>query len=156
MRDLDDNPYIVIERDGGGGLGSFVLGALVGAGLALLFAPQSGEETQEEIKARALKFKDVAKDRVRDAQTNIEGRLSTAREQVQSRVESVREAVDSGRKAATDARSDLEEKLERSKAAYRAGIEAAKEVAVPAVEGTASVDIETAELIEPTEEVPGE
>ena len=156
MRDLDDNPYIVIERDGGGGLGSFVLGALVGAGLALLFAPQSGEETQEEIKARALKFKDVAKDRVRDAQTNIEGRLSTAREHVQSRVESVREAVDSGRKAATDARSDLEEKLERSKAAYRAGIEAAKEVGAPAVEDTPPVDIETGELIEPIEEVPGE
>jgi gas vesicle protein len=152
MRDLDDTPYIVIERDGGGGLGSFVLGALVGAGLALLFAPQSGEDTQEEIKSRALKLKDVAKDRVRDAQTNIEGRLHTAREHVQTRVESVKEAVDSGRKAAVEARSDLEEKLERSKAAYRAGIEAAKEVATPAVEGG---PVETAEVLDNPEEVSG-
>lgn len=156
MRDLDDNPYIVIERDGGGGLGSFVLGALVGAGLALLFAPQSGEDTQEEIKARALKFKDVARDRVRDAQSNLEGRLSTAREHVQTRVESVKDAVDSGRKAAVDARSDLEEKLERSKAAYRAGIEAAKEVGTSAPEAAGPVAIETAEVIETVEEVPGE
>ncbi len=54
MRDHDETPYIVIEREGGGGLGSFILGALVGAGLALLFAPQSGEETQEEIKIQGL------------------------------------------------------------------------------------------------------
>ena len=129
MRDHDETPYIVIEREGGGGgIGSFVLGALVGAGLALLFAPQSGEETQEDLKSRAVKLKDVAQERVREAQHNLEGRLSTAREHVQARVESVREAVDSGRKAATDARGELEKKLERSKAAYRAGIEAAREV----------------------------
>mgnify|MGYP003574309192 CR=1 FL=1 len=135
MRDHDDVPYIVIEREGSGGLGSFVLGALVGAGLALLFAPQTGEETQEEIKTRALKLKGVAQERVRDAQTNLEGRLSVARENVQARVESVREAVDSGRKAALEARGDLEKKLERSKAAYRAGIEAAREAVGPEEDG---------------------
>ena len=129
MRDQDDGPYIVIERDGGGGLGSFVLGALVGAGLALLFAPQSGEETQDEIKTRALKLKDVAQDKVRDAQGSLETRLAAARENVQDRVESVKEAVDAGRKAALDARGDLEEKLHRSKAAYRAGIDAARDAA---------------------------
>jgi gas vesicle protein len=128
MRDHDETPYIVIEREGGGGIGSFILGTLVGAGLALLFAPKSGEETQEEIRSRAIKLKDVAQERVREAQTNLEGRLSTAREHLQARVEDVREAVDSGRKAAVEARGDLEEKLERSKAAYRAGIEAAREV----------------------------
>ncbi|NNM07091.1 MAG: YtxH domain-containing protein [Gemmatimonadetes bacterium] len=128
MRDHDDVPYLVVERDGGGGVGSFILGALVGAGLALLFAPQSGEETQEEIKAKALKLRDAAKEQVREAQENLEGRLTTAREQVQTRVESVKEAVESGRQAAVDARGELEKKLERSKAAYRAGIEAAREV----------------------------
>lgn len=128
MHDHDETPYIVLERDSGGGIGSFILGALVGAGLALLFAPQAGEATQEEIKDRALKFRDSAKERVREAQENMEGRLSTAREHVQARVESVKDAVDSGRQAAVEARSDLEQKLERSKAAYRAGIEAAREV----------------------------
>ena len=146
MRDHDETPYIVVERDGGGGIGSFVLGALVGAGLALLFAPQSGEETQEEIKSKALKFKDVAQDRVRQAQDNLEGRLGTAREHVQARVESVKEAVDSGRKAAVDARGELEKKLERSKAAYRAGIEAAREVGVDS-------EIETLEVAEGSGEI---
>lgn len=146
MRDHDDQPYIVIEREGGGGLGSFILGALVGAGLALLFAPQSGEETQDEIKARAMKLKDSAQERVREAQTSMEHRLSSARENVQARVETVRGAVDAGRKAAVEARDDLEKKLERSKAAYRAGIEAAREAA--------SAEAEPAEAVE--EEAPEE
>lgn len=142
MREHDEVPYIVIERESGGGFGSFILGALVGAGLALLFAPQSGEETQEEIRARAKRLRSAAEDRVRDAQRGLEERLDQAREGVQHRVDTVKEAVESGRKAARDARSDLEHKLERSKAAYRAGVEAAREAAAaePAEESEEATD----------------
>jgi gas vesicle protein len=135
MRDQGDVPYIVIERESGGGVGSFVLGALVGAGLALLFAPQSGRETQDEIKDRARKLRSVAEVRVRDAQRQLEERFEEAREGVHARVDSVKDAVESGRRAAREARGDLERKLDRSKAAYRAGIEAAKEAAGSENEG---------------------
>lgn len=134
MRDHDDVPYIVIEKDRGSGLGSFVLGALVGAGLALLFAPQTGEETQQEIRDRALKIRDAAEERVRDAQRQLEARLDQAREGVNSRVTHVKDAVEAGRQAARDARDDLETRLDRSKAAYRAGIEAARDAAKEAKE----------------------
>jgi len=129
MRDHDDVPYIVIERESGS-FGAFVLGALVGAGLALLFAPQSGEQTQQELKDRARKLKESAEERVRDAQRQLEERLETARHGIQHRVDAVREAVDSGRTAAREARGDLERKLERSKTAYRAGLEAARDLGV--------------------------
>lgn len=129
MRDHDDLPYIVIEKDSGGGTGAFVLGALIGAGLALLFAPQSGEETQEEIRAKAKELKGAAEDRLRNAQRDLEDRLDTARQEVRGRVDAVKDAVDSGRDAAREKRADLENKLERSKAAYRAGVAAAKEAA---------------------------
>jgi gas vesicle protein len=129
MRDNGDQPYIVIERDSGGAFGTFVLGALVGAGLALLLAPQSGAETQEEIKEHALRLKSAAEDRVREAQRTLEDRLEQARTGVQGRVESVKDAVEAGRRAAFEARDELEVKLERSKAAYRAGITAARESA---------------------------
>jgi len=128
MRDQDDVPYIVIERGGGSGLGSFVLGALIGAGVALLFAPKTGEETQEDLKERARKLKAVAEVKVREAQQQLEERLEAAREGVQSRVEGVKEAMEAGRKAAVDARGELEERLQRSKAAYRAGVDAARKV----------------------------
>jgi gas vesicle protein len=122
----DDEPYIVIERDRGGSVGSFLLGALVGAGLALLFAPQSGEETQEALKSRARKLRRQAEERVRSAQRELEDRLDAARAGVQNRIDGVRGAVEQGRAAARDARADLERRLEQSKAAYRAGIEAAR------------------------------
>ena len=104
----EGEPYIVIERERGGGFGSFVLGALVGAGLALLLAPQSGEETQEEIKKQARRFRAQAEERVRATQEELRG------------------AVESGRQAAREARVDLERRLEQSKAAYRSGIDAAR------------------------------
>ncbi len=127
MREQDEGPYIVIERGGGSGIGAFILGALVGAGAALLLAPRSGEETQQDLKDRALKLKSAAETRMREAQKQLEERLDTAREGVQSRVEGVRDAVEAGRKAAGEARDDLERKLERSKAAYRAGVDAARQ-----------------------------
>lgn len=147
MKDHDDVPYIVIERESGGGLGSFLLGALVGAGLALLFAPQSGEETQQEIAERARRLRDNAEERVRDAQRQLEVRLDQAREGVQARVGQVKHAVESGRQAARDARGDLERRLEQSKAAYRAGVEAAREASheQPAAGDAAGVETNEAE-----------
>ncbi len=138
MGERDGGPYYVIERETGGGVGPFLLGALVGAGVALLFAPRSGEETQRDIKERAIKIRDAAEERIREAQDQIEERLELARAELLERVDAVRDAVDSGREAAHEAREELEEKLERSKAAYRAGVEAAKDAAeTPAVEGEA-------------------
>jgi gas vesicle protein len=141
MRDNDDGPYIVIERDSGGGIGSFVLGALVGAGLALLFAPKSGAETQEDLKEQARKLRAAAEERVREAQRQLEERLEGVRDGVQHRYDDVKEAVNAGRAAATDARTDLEKKLQRSKAAYRAGVQAAREsIAAEAGEDEGSGD----------------
>ena len=143
MRD-EDVSYIVIERDRGGGAGSFVLGALVGAGLALLFAPQTGAETQEEIRIRARRLKEQAEERVRAVQEELEGRLDQARAGVQTRMDGVRTAVDSGRQAAREARTDLERRLEQSKAAYRAGVDAASATSPKAPGGGGSTDTEGA------------
>jgi gas vesicle protein len=139
MRNQDDSPYIVIERDSGGGVGAFVLGVLVGAGVALLFAPKSGVETQEDLKRQARKLRSAAEERVREAQRQIEERLGEVRDGVQTRIDNVKEAVSAGRSAATDARTDLEKRLQRSKAAYRAGVQAARE-AIASEEGEGKAD----------------
>jgi len=125
MRDQDERT-IIIERDSGGGAGAFLLGALIGAGVALLFAPKSGEETQKELREHADRLRAGAEERVRAASRQIEERLDEARSGVHDRVEKVKSAVEAGRTAARDARSDLENKLETSKAAYRAGVSAAR------------------------------
>ena len=47
---------------------SFLTGAVIGAGLALLFAPQSGEETRKQIKDFSEKLGSEVKDERREDQ----------------------------------------------------------------------------------------
>lgn len=123
MRDYDDLPYIVIERHSGG-MGPFVWGALIGAGVALLLAPRSGNETQDEIRRTARRIRDTAEGRVND----VTGTVSRTRSRIVDRIDSVRstfeeqadrarDAVDTGRRAARDARSELERRVAEAKAA---------------------------------------
>ena len=128
MRDHKELPYIVIERESGGGLGAFILGALVGAGLGLIFAPKSGAETQEDLKGHARRLREAAEDSLRDVQDQLEDRLGGARDGAKEHIESVKSAVDAGVQAAREARDELEKKLETTKAVYRAGVDAARGV----------------------------
>ena len=52
-------------------LSGLLLGALVGAGLALLFAPQSGEETRRIIRRKAKRLAAEAQDRYDDVKDRI-------------------------------------------------------------------------------------
>lgn len=122
----DRDPVIIVEKGNGSGMGAFVIGALLGAGAALLLAPKSGKETQDELKEQVRKWKGVAEERVRDAQDVLEERIDDARAGVSAKIDDVRGAVEAGRQAAVDARHDLEQKLEQSKTAYRAGVDAAR------------------------------
>lgn len=122
MRDHDDLPYIVIEKHSGGGMSTFLWGALLGAGAALLLAPRSGEETKEEIRDRVRRLREAAEDRVngvRDTVTDsysrtrdrIQGQIDSVRDTVETRADRARNAVDTGRRAARDARSELERRV---------------------------------------------
>jgi gas vesicle protein len=53
-----------MDRDGGQSILSFlvglVMGGLIGAAVALLYAPQSGEETREAIRTRSIELREQA------------------------------------------------------------------------------------------------
>jgi gas vesicle protein len=53
-----------MDRDGGQSILSFlvglVVGGLIGAAVALLYAPQSGEETREAIRTRSIELREQA------------------------------------------------------------------------------------------------
>lgn len=131
MADYDDDlPTFVIETRGGGGAGTFVLGALVGAALALLLAPRSGAETQAEIAGAARRLRDDVEGRVTGARDRVAGRVDRTRErvsdtfgsvrgEVETRVQQARAALDAGRGAARDARGELQRRVDEAKRAYR-------------------------------------
>jgi gas vesicle protein len=50
----------------------FLIGGLVGAAVALLLAPQSGEETREIIRDRSIELRDQAEVMAKDAMTTAE------------------------------------------------------------------------------------
>lgn len=132
----DDEPYVVIEKQTGSA-SAFLLGAALGAGFALLFAPRTGAETRLEIQSRARRARDRAEDAVEGATDRIADSYEHARQRVETRIDSARQAVDlkrhqvsrameAGREAAYEARADLERRLAETKAAYRAGIDVAR------------------------------
>jgi gas vesicle protein len=125
----EEGPYVVIERSEPG-IGSFVLGIAIGAGLALLFAPRTGEETRRELQRRARKVGDQAQDFVAEVSDSVTQRFNEARQNVEERIDSARQAVEikrrqvtnavgAGRAAAQQARVELEQRIAETKAAYK-------------------------------------
>jgi Gas vesicle protein len=128
-----DERYVVVER-GGSGAGTFLVGLALGAGLALLYAPRSGDETRREIRRSARRMKvaahDVAEelsdsvvDHYEQAKRNVEDRLEMARNSLEFRKRQAADAIRAGREAAQQARDDLEARIAETKAAYHAGAE---------------------------------
>ena len=56
----------------GNSLLAFIAGAMAGAAVALLIAPESGEKTRKRIKDKAVGIADAAKEKILDGLEDIE------------------------------------------------------------------------------------
>ena len=132
----DDEPYVVIEKRSGSPA-SFLWGLAIGAGLALLFAPDSGEETRRRLGRSARRVRSTAQDAAEDLRENVSDKYQHARQAVEDRIDSARQAIElkkaqateairAGREAAQQARDELERRIAETKAAYRAGADVAR------------------------------
>jgi gas vesicle protein len=132
-RDDDDDRLVIVEReDGGNVLGAFVLGAVVGAGLALLLAPGSGADTRRTIKAQARRATDATKraaggaaekvgSAFAQARAELELRLETAKASLEGKREEVERAMAAGREAARQAREDVQRRIAEQRGADAPG-----------------------------------
>jgi gas vesicle protein len=122
-------PYVIVEKREVG-IGTFLIGLALGAGVALLLAPQSGEETRRVIARRARRAQDAAQDFVADVSGTVADKFDEVRATVGERIEATFDAVDdkkrrvtnafhAGRAAAREARGELEQRIAESKAAYK-------------------------------------
>jgi gas vesicle protein len=90
-REMDDYP------DSSNGLMLFLLGAAIGAGLALLFAPEQGSRTRERLKGMASDAADQTRRSVNSAVERTKGMVEQGREYIQGKKEQLTDAYESGR-----------------------------------------------------------
>ena len=104
------------ERNAGtsGVVLSFLLGALSGAALAILFAPRSGRETREilseklrETADRSRRAGQEALEKGREAVENASGYLDRQRDALEKRRDRLSAAVEAGRQAYRDEKEKM-------------------------------------------------
>ena len=121
----EGQPVVVVERSSS--IGSFLWGALIGAGVALLLAPRSGEETREVLRAKGRRLRTRAEDTADDIQSRLEEGYQRAKARVEEKFErarrnigetraGARDAVKAGKAAVHSAREELERRLADAKA----------------------------------------
>jgi gas vesicle protein len=73
----------------------FLVGAVTGAAVALLYAPQSGDDTREKIRTTGREAGEMAKNHIAEARSGVERAVSD----VTAKANKVATAVDRGREA---------------------------------------------------------
>ena len=95
-------PYVIVEKREAG-IGPFLIGLALGAGAALLFAPQTGEETRRGIARRARRAQEAAQDLVEDVSGTVADKCNEVRETVGERIDATLEAVDDKKRRVSSA-----------------------------------------------------
>jgi len=78
---------------------SFLLGGLVGAGFALLLAPQSGRETRQKIKDLTDDVKEKAMEYAGDVKEKVTSTIDKGKEVYEEKKSIITSAIDAGKDA---------------------------------------------------------
>ena len=93
------------ERDGSS-FAWFLAGLGVGAAVGILYAPQSGSETREALRARAEEGRDYVKTRARDVRSQASEWVDKGRDVVGQQKDQFKAAYEAGRQAYQEATSE--------------------------------------------------
>lgn len=78
---------------------SFLAGAAIGSGLALLFAPKTGKEVREQIRDLTEDAVDKIKEYARDAQDKIISTYDSGKDLVMEKKSIITSAIEAGKEA---------------------------------------------------------
>jgi len=98
-----------------------VIGSLAGAALALLLAPQSGEETRAQIRDKSLEYKDRAEEGVLEARRQAEKQIVTLQDQVSKLQQQVNVMQEKGKGQVETWQEKGKDALEKGKQALSRG-----------------------------------
>ncbi len=130
------------NNDFGAFLSGFIIGGLVGAAVALLMAPQAGEETRTLIRERGVEYRNLAIERAEAARQQAEEAALQARHRAEELAATARtraeELANVTREKAVQLQERgqvvLDEQKERLTSAIEAGKKAAQRTTTPAAE----------------------
>ena len=91
-------------------LAGFVIGGLVGAAVAMMLAPQSGEETRTMIKDKSIQLRDRAVEYGQDARIRAEKALEDARAQADAAIEDLRQRSEEFAQVTREKASELQQR----------------------------------------------
>jgi gas vesicle protein len=100
---------------------SFVAGGLIGAGISLIYAPQSGERTREEIREKAERtiirmqkveeeIKDSVNQLIGDIRLNVNRLIEEGKDIAEDKKQEILEAIESGKKVLEEQKDRLQGK----------------------------------------------
>jgi gas vesicle protein len=123
------------ERDGdfGAFLAGFIIGGMAGAAVALLLAPQSGEETRTIIHDRSIELKDKATEKAETARIKAEAAAAEARARADDLAKLTQEKAQEIKKKGQEVYQAQKSKI--SSAVQKKGKAASDEVPEVTVEG---------------------
>ena len=104
------------DTNGANFVAGFMVGVLAGAGLALLFAPQSGEETRQKISDQGFELKGQAQEMSGKARDRAEDLTARGRTALNERVTRLGEAVSDGEKTGDKKVKELGAKFDEARA----------------------------------------
>jgi gas vesicle protein len=118
-----EDPVVLIEREGSASVMWFLIGGAVGAALALLFAPHSGDQTRRVLGRRITRFRDAADQAFTDLKDAVsrgpERRRAPAGEAPDRQPAEPEDEAAPGaesRRGVTSARRELEQRLSDARA----------------------------------------
>lgn len=128
MGRYEDGEVTVIETEGGASARWFLFGALLGAGVALLIAPQSGDRTRRDLARRARQLRKNAGNRWEELVDDVESKGRHIKEAVEDWADDVVDEVREGKKVierkTSSARDELDRRLSEARARRRPAVAA--------------------------------
>ncbi len=88
--DYEDNMQHASSPSGMSVVTGLLIGGLIGAGVALLMAPRSGEETRAEIRNKAMEYRDRTKDAVNETVSQAKSKADDLRQGVMEKAEDLK------------------------------------------------------------------
>ena len=105
------------------GMAAFLAGAFIGAGIALLLAPQSGAETRNLLRTYANRARDEMAERGRQAKETFDSAYERGKEAFESVKERGKEAFETAKERGKEG---LDTAKDRARETYEAGRETMK------------------------------